>query len=222
MVCLSIKLTMGMFCGWPFGPPFFCGFNGNCFNFMKNPQELKKIVEDLAFPLVEVQGLEIWGLDIICGPTLKVCLYVDGKASQDDQLFATIDQCERISRQLGLALDVEDIIDHAWTLEVSSPGLERKFYTLEQMRPYAGSVVDIRLADPLPGSDRRVWRGKLAEILGEAFRLEPCSVTPEGEIVPGNEEVVEIPWNAVAKAQRVYVFTVPQKPGKKAAKKKEK
>lgn len=189
---------------------------------MKDIAELKKIVADLASPLLEAENLEIWGLDIVAGPVLKVCIYIDGKVGEQSSqaaLSATIDQCERISRQLGLALDVEDLIDQAWNLEVSSPGLERKFYTLEQLRPYLGDIIDARLTEGLHGSGRKSWRGKLASLTGSSFMLEPCALTAEGEIVPEGSQLVEIPWSAVGKAQRVHVFVAPQKPGKKAAKK---
>ena len=70
----------------------------------------------LALPLVEAAGLELWGVELLGEgrPILRV--YVESPSG------ATIEECAKLSRQLGLALDVEDIIPSAYILEVSSPG----------------------------------------------------------------------------------------------------
>lgn len=54
-------------------------------------------------------------------------------------------QCEEISRHVALALEVEDTIPEAYVLEVSTPGLTRLFFSLDQMRHYLGDVVEARL-----------------------------------------------------------------------------
>ncbi|MEG6594048.1 ribosome maturation factor RimP, partial [Desulfovibrio sp. 1188_IL3213] len=66
---------------------------------------------------------------------------------------ATIEQCEEISRHLALALEVEDSIADAYVLEVSTPGLSRLFFSLEQMVPYVGDVVEARLHTPVASTD---------------------------------------------------------------------
>lgn len=189
---------------------------------MRDLPELKELVEQLALPLIEAQGLVLWGIDIVDGPVLKVCIYVDTPDGKIDNGSATIDNCEIISRQLGMAMEVEDVIEHAWVLEVSSPGLERKFFNLEQMRPYVGDLVKCRLAQPLGDAGRKIWRGKLLAVNEDSFELEPCSVSAEGEIIPENSPAVELPWRDVARARREHIFVMPQKPGKKSGKKREK
>lgn len=180
--------------------------------------ELERTVLELALPLIEAQGLELWGLELTTGPVFKVCLYVDTPCGECVEGSANIEQCESISRQLGLALEVEDCISQAWVLEVSSPGLERRFFNLEQMRSYIGDVIEARLIEPLAG-DRRLWRGKLLSVAEDSFELEPCSVSAEGEILPENLPVVTLPWIKMARVRREHIFVVPQKPGKKSRKK---
>lgn len=175
---------------------------------------LKEKIEELALPLIKAQGLELWGLEIIPGPTMQVCLYVDVPDAGEHS--ASIDQCEAISRQLGLALDVEDDIDQAWRLEVSSPGLERRFFNLAQMRPYVGDVVEVKLAQPLPGTSRKAWRGVLEKVGEDAFEIRPCSLKDDGEIIYEGDEYRQIPWDMVSRVRRQHVFTLPQKPGKAA------
>ena len=66
---------------------------------------------------------------------------------------ATIEQCEEISRHLALALEVEDSIPDAYVLEVSTPGLSRLFFSLDQMTRYVGDVVEARLHTPVASTD---------------------------------------------------------------------
>lgn len=179
--------------------------------------DIKQTIETLALPLIEAQGLELWGLDIVAGPQLKVCLYIDGPANAEKDISATIDQCEAISRQLGLALDVEDCIDQPWVLEVSSPGLERRFFSLGQMAAYVGDPVEVKLLEPLAG--RKLWRGRLMTVGAGDISIQPCAISDTGEIREEKNEPVILKWDNVAKAKRLYVFAMPQKPGKPSAKK---
>ena len=196
--------------------------------------DLKDAVIRLAQPVVASLGLMIWGVEILRAGRTVVRLFVDipegegattvTKDTPTDTaeidtapLSASLDQCEEISRHLGLALEVEDIFPEAYMLEVSTPGLTRCFFQLEQMRPYLGSVVEARLrmaTDNTDGESRRLWRGLLDRVEDDAFVLSPVTVTPEGVVTPENLLPVRISWDAVYKVRRMYVFTKPQKPGK--------
>ncbi len=70
-----------------------------------------------------------------------------------------IDDCEAVSRQVSGILDVEDPISGEYTLEVSSPGMDRPLFTLEQFAKHAGEQVKIRLRSPYEG--RRNYQGIL-------------------------------------------------------------
>lgn len=191
---------------------------------------LKETIVRLAEPVAASMGLDIWGVELVRSGRTVVRLFVDRPAGrpapegeeQDAALLsATLDQCAELSRHLGLALDVEDCFPDAWVLEVSSPGLERRFFALEQMRPYLGDMVEARLAAPLPdgGADagRRVWRGRLAAVEAGAFVLEPAAVTAEGEVIAEAVAPVRVPWDSVRRACRVHVFRRPTKPGRRPA-----
>lgn len=176
-------------------------------------EKLRATVLELALPLIQAQGLKLWGLDITAGPTLRITLYVDSPAGSEDR--PSIDQCETISRQLSLAMDVEDCIDQPWELEVSTPGLERRFFEFEQLEPYLGDILEVRLTTPMPGLNRKRWLGKLSNIGDRRFTIEPVSITSDGEARPEGTAPVAFDWDNVARAQRVHLFTVPKKPGKK-------
>ena len=135
------------------------------------------------------------------------------------QISASVDQCERISRQLALALDMEDLIDRAYTLEVSSPGFNRIFFSLDQMRPYVGDMVEARMHEawaPEGQTPRRVWKGLLEAVDGESFTLAPARIDGEGQAVREDAPAAAIPFGRVRRASRIHIFTRPQKPGKGA------
>lgn len=192
-------------------PPFFLHMETN----------LKERIIELATPLVEAQGLKIWGLDIAGGPKTRVCLYVDiPRTRRDNEAFsANIDQCESISRQLGLAMEVENIFDGPWVLEVSSPGLERKFFNLDQMAPYEGDMIECSLLVPLERDpDRKVYRGRLAALRHNAFILELCFINESGDVICENRNEALIPWENTRRVKRIHIFASPKKPGKKSKK----
>ena len=98
-----------------------------------------------------------------------------------------------MSRDLGAALDVEDIIPHAYTLEVSSPGLDRALTKPEHFVRFAGSAVRIKTYQAI---DReKVFRGKLRGIVGEIVQLEA-----------GEGQVVNIPLSNIALASLEVEF----------------
>lgn len=73
----------------------------------------------------------------------------------------TIATCAQVSRHLGTVLEAEDAVPGAYVLEISSPGLERRFFAPKQLAAYLGRTVDVRLHQPQ--DTRRHLRGVLAE-----------------------------------------------------------
>jgi ribosome maturation factor RimP len=102
----------------------------------------------------------------------------------------TVDDCQRVSEQLGDLLDVEDLIDHAYTLEVSSPGLDRPLVSEADFARFAGRQVQVQTATPVEGQRR--FKGRLLGISGGTVRLQ----------VEGGRQV-EIPYAAIEKARLV-------------------
>lgn len=192
--------------------------------------DIKNKILNLAAPLVKAQGLEIWGLDLLPASGNLVRLFVEApldslmawKAGPDAAAAppsATIDQCEDISRQLGLALDVEDCFPGPWTLEVSTPGLERKFFAPEQLGPYVGDLVEARLSHGLPGSqpERKVWQGRLISADASGFTIAPQERSADGNFIDAQLPPLAIPWEQTRGVSRLHEFNNPARPGKKQA-----
>jgi len=78
--------------------------------------------------------------------------------------------CERVSRDLGAILDVEDVVNRAYTLEVSSPGLDRPLVTPEDFRRHLGATVKVRVSPPVAG--RRNFTGLLLEVADDHVALD--------------------------------------------------
>ena len=111
-------------------------------------------------PTVEALGFELWGVEYLSqGRHTLLRLYIE---SPDG---ITVDDCAAVSEQVSAVLDVEDPITGEYTLEVSSPGMDRLLFKLEQYPAYVGEVVDLRLRTAFEG--RRKYKGILKGIEGE-------------------------------------------------------
>lgn len=87
----------------------------------------------------------------------------------DAEEGVNLDDCSRVSRELGDYLDVEDIIDHAYNLEVSSPGLERKLSKTEDFARFVGSKAKIKFQQPYEG--QKTYVGEIIQVDGENILL---------------------------------------------------
>lgn len=83
--------------------------------------------------------------------------------ADEDRSEISFEDCERVSRELGAVLDVEDPIGHAYHLEVSSPGLDRPLRKLEHFQRFVGHEVKIKLHDGIDG--RHNYKGKLLAVV---------------------------------------------------------
>src|SRR5215475_4027213 len=123
-------------------------------------------VWQLAAPLAETEGLEI--VDIELKPEgrmgLVLRLYLDkaGGASMDD--------LSRVSRSLSDLLDEHDVVDGAYTLEVSSPGINRPLKRPEHFERFVGKRIRVRTRDRIDG--RRSFLGTLQEVLENQITLK--------------------------------------------------
>ncbi len=88
----------------------------------------------------------------------------------DKEGGVSIDDCANASREISAYLEVEDLIDHAYHLEVSSPGLERPLKKKEDFVRFAGRLARIKLQEPLDG--QRVLIGNLCGLEGECLMME--------------------------------------------------
>lgn len=117
----------------------------------------EKLVEELLAPTVESLGCNIWGVEFLAqGKFTKLRLYIDSEAG------VTVDDCANVSRHVSDILDVEEVISGAYTLEVSSPGMDRILFKESQFANSVGEQVDVRLNFPFEG--RRKFIGMLAGV----------------------------------------------------------
>lgn len=115
--------------------------------------ELKALIE----PVVTGLGFVFWGLEYEArGKHSLLRVFIDHEDGID------VDQCAEVSHQISAVMDVEDPIKSNYTLEVSSPGMDRPLFTLDQFALYPGEWVDVRLRAPFEG--RRKFKGVLTAI----------------------------------------------------------
>ncbi len=133
-------------------------------------QETKEKISELARTNCRIMGLELWGIEYFHGPGGKksiVRIYIDSDQG------VSVDQCAELSRNLSIVFDVEDIVPGTYTLEVSSPGLSRVFFSPSQMMGFTGQKVRISLKHPLQG--RKNFSGSLKKIDGQRIHVESDS-----------------------------------------------
>lgn len=113
-------------------------------------QRLHELIE----PAVSALGYELLGLQLMPGRAgVLLRVYIDSTEG------ISLEDCERVSYQVSGVLDVEDPIAGRYTLEVSSPGLDRPLFTRRHFEQHAGRRVRIRMQSPLEG--RRRFKGEL-------------------------------------------------------------
>ena len=151
--------------------------------------DLQEQIQQLLDPILGSLGLTLWDLDFKKeGPQWLLRIYIEREPGG-----VTLSDCETVSRDLGTVLDVEDLIPHAFTLEVSSPGLDRSLTKPEHYRKCLGTQVKVKTYQQINGE--KVFRGKLVEFDGTVVVLEP----EKGDLL-------RIPLESIAKASCEVVF----------------
>ncbi|MEQ8484806.1 MAG: ribosome maturation factor RimP [Pseudomonadales bacterium] len=150
-------------------------------------------IEALLAPAVAAQGCELWGLEYMAqGRRSRLRIYID-KADG-----VTVEDCEKVSREVSDLLDVEDLIPAAYTLEVSSPGMDRILFKPAQYEANVGAVVDVRLNYPFEGRKHIV--GVLAAVEEDEAVVRPLADDPDA-----GEEFV-LPMENIQRARLVPKF----------------
>lgn len=145
-------------------------------------------VLQLLEPLVEGLGYEFVGAEYLPqGKHSLLRIYID-----KPETGIGVDDCERVSRQVSSMLDVEDPIPGHYTLEVSSPGMDRPLFTPEQFERFIGSEIKLLLSRPVNGR-----RKMTVELKGVNDNI--LSVVLEGD-------EIEIDFDNIEKAHLVPVF----------------
>ena len=139
-------------------------------------------LQEMLKPTVEALGYELWGIEYLSqGRHSVLCIYIESDKG------ITVDDCASVSHQIGSLLDVEDTITGEYTLEVSSPGMDRLLFKLEQYPAYIGEEIELRLRSPFDG--RRKFKGLLKGLEGDDIVVQV-----------DNHEYL-LPYDAVEKAR---------------------
>ncbi|HEX8666796.1 MAG TPA: ribosome maturation protein RimP [Allosphingosinicella sp.] len=132
-------------------------------------------IERLIEPAASAEGLALVRVKMIGGnsdPTLQVM------AERPDTRQLTLEDCERLSRRISEVLDAEDPIEHAYRLEVSSPGIDRPLTRLKDFDDWKGHQARVTLKEPLNG--RKQFTGDVAGTEGETVLLDVPGMGPTG------------------------------------------
>lgn len=142
---------------------------------------------ELIKPVVQSLDCQLWGLELLPqGRHALLRIYID-KATG-----IMLEDCEKVSRQVSSVLDVEDPIAGQYTLEVSSPGMDRPLFELSQYQDFIGQKISLRLHQPFDG--RRKLAGQLTSIEND-----------EVAVVVDDHEYV-LPFELIDKAKVVPTF----------------
>jgi len=115
--------------------PFFC-----------EKKMVKDEIEIIVEPVIKRHECFLWGIEILRGkkrPTLRI--YIESLEG------ATIDDCENVSRDLNYEIDLDSPLGEDYVLEVSTPGIERRFFKQDQLLEYLGEDLKVKLREPLEG-----------------------------------------------------------------------
>ena len=149
--------------------------------------EVTERVRSIALPILSAEGMELVDVQFRReGRGWVLRLFLDKEGG------VTLDDCTRISREIGRSLDVEDFISTPYTLEVSSPGLNRFLKSEKDFIKYRNHMIRVKSFDPI--ENQRQFKGRLLGISGNRIEME----------VDGR--IVEIPLSNVAKANLEIEF----------------
>jgi ribosome maturation factor RimP len=142
-------------------------------------------------------GLDVVDVEYRAGAKPRaLCVYIEKNAEERARLAAeagtvdglpaeklsgvTHDDCTAFSRDFGTLIDVEDLVPGAeYTLEVSSPGLDRKLRTLVDFQRFTGSLVKLQTFEPVAGN--RHWQGRLTQGNAQAITLDLSALKQKGK-----------------------------------------
>ena len=145
------------------------------------------VVSAIAKPILESMGLELVDIEFgRVGPDAVLRLFIDKEGG------VLLDDCAGLSRELSMILDVEDVISCNYTLEVSSPGLDRPLNKQSDFDRFAGRLIKVRTYQPFlddSGNKRKTFLGILEGLVDGVIKMK----LTEGQ-------TASIPMDRVAKA----------------------
>ena len=139
-------------------------------------------IQDYLHSLLPSMGLELFDIQFrreTSGWVLR--LFIDTLSTD---VGVSLQNCTDVSRELGHYLDVEDIIDHAYSLEVSSPGLERPLRSTEDFQSCSGKGAKVKLHDALDG--QKIFEGVIDIVVDEMI----CMKLVDGRSIKFSYEMI--------------------------------
>ena len=130
---------------------------------------MKDDIEKIVEPVIERHDCFLWGLEILRGrkrPTLRI--YIESEQG------ANIDDCENISKDLNYEIDLDSSFGDDYVLEVSTPGISRRFFKQSQLESYIGEELKVKLREPLEGIKN--IEGILVDCNKEYFLIESLNL----------------------------------------------
>ena len=159
---------------------------------VKRAEALNLRVQEVAAPILQSHGLEL--VEAVCvgqGPRTVIRVFIDKPGG------ISLTDCEQAHRSLSPALDVIDPFPHAYTLEISSPGLDRPLRSVQDYRRLIGQRITLKLRQPI----QTQWRleGAVADVDDQAVTL---SVLQKKTV-----ETLRIEFDHIALARRKVEFS---------------
>jgi ribosome maturation factor RimP len=186
-------------------------------------------IRNAAQRVAASHGLDVVDVEFRAGAKPRaLCVYIEKNAEQRAKIAlgsdhsdmpaginvallsgVTHDDCTAFSRDFGTLADVEDLIPGAeYTLEVSSPGLDRKIRTLADFQRFNGSLIKLQTFEPIAGN--RHWQGRLTQVSDPAITLDISALKQKGRgkkaAAKANQEHVEIAIANIEKANLIPEF----------------
>lgn len=147
-----------------------------------NKLSITEKLNEIAVNVADKNNLELVRAEVVGSvkePIVRIFI--------DKPQGVTHEDCSKVSHEIGTILDEQDFISSEYTLEVSSPGLERELYSLQDFKKFTGNLAKVKTRKPVDG--QRNFRGKIKSVEGEEIVFEDKT---NGE--------VRFPYEIVAKA----------------------
>jgi ribosome maturation factor RimP len=164
-------------------------------------------VREIAERVAASSGLEIVEVEFLGGGKARMLrVFLDKPAAGTDPLAGvTHEDCANFSREFGTILDVEDVMPGSYTLEVSSPGLDRKLTKAADFTRFTGSRVKLTTRQPVGASNNRHFEGRLESFKDGRLTLDLSVASHKSRKKMGAAagEKIEIEFANVEKANLV-------------------
>lgn len=159
---------------------------------VKRAEALNLRIQEIAAPILQSHGLEL--VEAVCvgqGPRTVIRVFVDKPGG------ITLTDCEQAHRSLSPALDVIDPFPHAYTLEISSPGLDRPLRSVQDYRRLIGKPITLKLREPI----QTQWR-----LVGAVVDVDDRGVTLAIQQKKATE-TMRVEFDQIALARRKVEFS---------------